>query len=80
MSIQQIEVITRTGQAGETFPVSFSWQGNTYTVQDIGRRWTDLQGEHILVLTPQKRTYELIYSINRVGWFLNIDKVAPLSI
>ena len=78
MSNQPIEVVTLSGQQSEFTPVSFTWQGQTYIIEDIGRRWTDILGEHILVLTHQKHTYELILNPDRTTWFLNIGKAPPL--
>ncbi|MBN1146169.1 MAG: CinA family protein [Anaerolineales bacterium] len=68
--MQAIEVKARFDDQGRIIPVSFTWQGRTYLVEAIGRRWQDEAGQHILVMTPGEKVYELALSSAEMQWYL----------
>ena len=64
-----IEVKADPGPDGRLFPRSFVYQGQTFQVDSIGRRWQSESGEHVLVMIqPNDRVFELLYS--RGVWHL----------
>ena len=77
-----VEVITRPGHDDENLPapLNFRWLGRTFMIEEIGRRWNDIQGSHILVLTFQRQTFELVFNPEHTGWSLNSDKVPPVMV
>ncbi len=68
--MEAIEVTARFDASGRVTPLSFSWQGSTYLVDSTGRRWQDENGQHILVMVPAGRVFELIYVPSRKRWYL----------
>ncbi|MFP4321702.1 MAG: hypothetical protein ACLFTK_04545 [Anaerolineales bacterium] len=48
-------------QNGTPRPRSLTLDGQTLTVIDIGRRWADESGQHMLVRVADGRVYELLY-------------------
>ena len=54
------EVEVRRSATGEVRPVRFTWQGATLDITSYGRRWSDEEGEHWLVMADQpERTFTL---------------------
>ena len=58
---QKIEVSVHKEIAGQWQPDRFLWQGRMYTILEIGRRWQDLDGEHILVMILAARYTSLFW-------------------
>lgn len=74
-----IEVSSRVNQAGEQVPFSFTWEGKSYRVDGVGRRWVENGGEHILVMVqPNNQVYELRYEPEGDRWQL-VRKHEPPS-
>jgi PncC family amidohydrolase len=69
--MQAIEVKARFDNQGKVIPVSFTWQGQVYPVEATGRRWQDEAGQHILVMTPGNKVYELVLSPGEMRWRLS---------
>ncbi len=67
--MEPIEVTARFDRDGGITPLDFTWQGRKYPVTDVGRRWTDEEGEHILVMAGGERVYELVFASGR--WSLD---------
>lgn len=65
-----IEVMARFDARGNVLPMQFTWQGSSYAVESIGRRWVNGDGEHILTLTPSGKTFELVYVRAEERWYL----------
>ncbi|MGD8456743.1 MAG: hypothetical protein PVF83_10185 [Anaerolineales bacterium] len=64
-----IEVSSRVNQAGEQIPFLFTWEGNSYRVDGVGRRWEENEGEHILVMVqPDNQVYELRFEPTSSCW------------
>jgi hypothetical protein len=73
--MEPVEVTAVFDPEGEITPLRFSYQGRTQPVSSTGRRWEDEQGLHILVMSPDNRVFELIFSPNGRIWYLR--PVAP---
>jgi hypothetical protein len=64
-----IEVIVRHDKSGKAYPLQLVSRGATHPVTDIGRRWQDDDGEHILVMLNSNQVCELLQ--DRQGcWFI----------
>jgi hypothetical protein len=70
MSHQKIEVFYHVDAGSQPQPERFIWSGRTYQVEDIGRRWDDEAGHHILVMANGSRVYELILDPTGETWFI----------
>lgn len=68
--VESISVQADVRPTGKLYPQSFLWRDNTYQVESSGRRWEDEEGEHILVMTPEKQSFELLYKEEESTWFL----------
>lgn len=66
----QIEVVARFDARGDVIPQQLTWQDRSYAVESIGRRWDEPDGQHILVLTPNGQTFELVYMRLDDSWYL----------
>ena len=73
-----VEVHARFDLHGQAIPISFAWRDRIYPVESLGRRWQDAQGEHILVMVPGGKVFELIYTPSS-GWRL-VRSVAGSSL
>ena len=56
-----IDVIARHDESGTIYPLHFIWSGTSYRVSDVGRRWQDDAGEHILVMLDSGQVCELLH-------------------
>jgi len=68
--MEPIEVTTRYNQQGDIIPPSFIWRDREYSVISVGRVWQDEVGHHILVMVPDEKVYELIYSPKELRWYM----------
>lgn len=66
----KIEVQARFEPSGKPVPIEFRWQGRTFFVQAMGRRWKDSQGQHILVQAGAQQVYELLFQTDGEQWWL----------
>ena len=55
---------------GEVQPKRFVFGGQIKNVQDIGRRWQDETGEHMLVMVDEEHVFELVFQPGRELWQL----------
>jgi hypothetical protein len=67
---QKIEVGAHKEIGGQWEPDRFIWQGTNYKILEIGRRWQDEDGQHILVMVLGGQVYELILDIDQISWYL----------
>lgn len=72
--MEPIEVTARFDAQGKTTPLSFVWQGKTYTVESSGRRWEDERGQHILIMIPDGQVFELLFAAAEGRWYLKLTK------
>lgn len=68
--MEEIEVMTLFDSQGSVTPLSFVWQGHSYVVDSTGRRWRDEKGQHILVMIPGRRVFELLFVPYECRWYL----------
>ena len=69
--MQLIEVTARFDHKGKAIPLSFIWEGKSYKVDAVGRRWTAEDGEHILIMIqPGDIVYELLYKAKEGLWMM----------
>jgi hypothetical protein len=68
LEIVQVEYRYTVGK--EIQPLHFVFAGQIKNVQDIGRRWQDEDGEHMLVMVEEERVFELVFQSLNKQWFL----------
>ena len=68
--MEAVEVTTRFDRQGRIIPLSFIWRGREYTVLSVGRGWQDEAGQHLLVMVPGERVYELVFSTTELRWYM----------
>ncbi|MGA9531182.1 MAG: hypothetical protein WBR18_00540 [Anaerolineales bacterium] len=56
---------------GELRPTAFIWEGRRYAVHHHGRQWNEKGVRHFLVMTADRRPYELVYSEESGQWRLH---------
>ena len=64
------EVTARFDQQGKISPLRFTWQGQAYPVDSIGRQWEDESGLHYLVTSPIEQIFELRFTPEDRRWFV----------
>jgi hypothetical protein len=75
--MEPVEVTVRFDMQGKAYPQRFVWGGQVYAVNSTGRRWQDQTGLHILVMTAEAKTYELVFDPQALRWFLNPAGASP---
>lgn len=68
--MEPVEVAALFDGTGLARPLNFTWRGQTYAVVSTGRRWTDERGQHILVMVPGDRVFELLFAPAGSRWYL----------
>lgn len=63
------EVVAHWTSDGRIVPQRFTWQGQVYLVESVGRAWQDERGEHLLVMVPGGQVFRLSYQVGS-GWKL----------
>ena len=79
--MEKIEITTRFTREGVVLPIDFTLGEETIPVLDIGRRWQDESGQHILVMDHRKDTYHLFFQLSDLSWYLvrDIKDSPPLA-
>jgi hypothetical protein len=72
-----VAVTARFDPQGKAYPKQFVWGGRVYDVTSTGRRWRDQAGEHILVMTAEAKTYELIFDPHGMHWLIKPTDASP---
>ena len=71
---ESVSVEARFDEEGRVIPTAFTWQGQTYHLSDMGRRWAETDGPHrlyhCLVMTPTMETFELCLDTSTLQWRL----------
>jgi len=75
--MEPIEVTVRFDIQGKAYPQQFVWGGQVYVVTSTGRRWQDQAGQHVLVMTVEAKTYELVFNPGELRWYLNPAGASP---
>ena len=68
--MEPIEVTAHFEADGQVNPLSFARKGVVHTVESTGRRWSDEQGQHILVMVPGGKVFELVFAAGEGRWYL----------
>lgn len=68
--MQPIDVIARFNRDGKVTPLRFTWMDSEYLVESTGRHWETSEGQHVLVMIPGGRIFELVFSLSHRRWFL----------
>lgn len=76
--MELIDVTAQFDSQGRITPLGFIWKGLTFPVDSTGRRWEDERGQHILVMVPGGRTFELLYAVQERAWYLIPIGLGPL--
>jgi hypothetical protein len=69
-ALRATQVIAQFDEEGKITPLRFNWQGQMIAVTSSGRRWEDEVGQHILVMVPGERIFELIFIPAELRWYL----------
>ena len=75
--MEPVEVTVRFDTQGKAYPQQFVWGGRAYTVTSTGRCWQDQVGRHVLVMTVEAKTYELVFDPLEIRWYLNSAGASP---
>ncbi|MGD8813828.1 MAG: DUF6504 family protein [Anaerolineales bacterium] len=67
---EMIEVETRLRSDGTLQPKAFVWRGRRYAITSLGRRWSHEGIEHMLVMAPEGKPFELAYDPAKGTWRL----------
>lgn len=70
-TMETIDVLVHFDSDGRATPVRFNWRGAEYLVDSTGRRWEDQDGQHILVMIPGGRAFELLFAPAESLWYLS---------
>jgi len=69
---EAVAVEARFDKEGTVIPTALTWEGRTYTISDLGRRWMETEGSHqlyhCLVMTPTGETFELCLNTATLQW------------
>lgn len=76
--MQAIEVTAYFDENGKVMPISFTWNGSRYQIESVGRHWHTEEGQHILVMVPGGRIFELLFVCNESRWFLGRAETSHL--
>lgn len=77
MTLEIVEVTAHWGKKGRFEPDQFIWQGQAYPVESTGRHWEDLDGLHVLCMTPGGQVFELVFQLNPARWMIRPPLVTP---
>lgn len=76
--MQTIEVTAHFDEGGKIMPLSFTWKSSRYQIESVGRRWSAEDGQHILVMVPGGRIFELLFACKESRWYLGRVETARL--
>lgn len=68
--MEPVEVTASFDQRGLITPRSFTFDEVEYRVVSVGRRWSDQDSQHILVMVPGERVFELVFLPGSGVWYL----------
>ena len=69
--MEPVEVTARFDLQGVITPLNIIKDQKTTPVTGVGRRWSDPQGVHILVMVPGEQIYELLFATAQNRWFIS---------
>lgn len=68
--MEPIEATVHFDEQGKITPLHFTWKGSLLRVESTGRRWTDDDGQHLLVMVTSGRIYQLIFKGTQGRWYI----------
>ncbi len=68
--MEPIEITARFDPQGQITPLRFTWKERSYLVESTGRRWTGVDGQHILVMAISGELFELLFAPAEGRWYL----------
>lgn len=68
--MEPIEVTAHFDPQGAITPLHFTWKGTSHRVESTGRRWVDEAGQHMLVMAPDGRIYQLTFVSREGRWYI----------
>jgi len=68
--MEPVEVLANFDLQGVVTPQRFTFHEVEYRVVSVGRRWIDEDGQHILVMVPGERVFELVFLPGSGTWSL----------
>lgn len=78
--MEAIEVTAHFDNNGQVTPLHFIWKGSRYQIESVGRRWFAEDGQHILVMVPGDRIFELLFASKESRWYLGrADTARPVA-
>jgi hypothetical protein len=72
-------VTPRFDAQGKIYPLRLALEGREYPILDVGRRWEDAAGLHILVMTGEQRVWELMYRLDSARWYVLRPSSRPFA-
>lgn len=69
-AMEAVAVKAKFDEQGQVLPLSFTWRGREYLVETVGRRWSAENGQHMLVMVPSGRMFELVFLPQESRWVL----------
>ena len=67
-----VSVEARFDEEGKVTPTALTWQGRTYHISDVGRRWVETNAPHrlyhCLVMIPTGETFDLYLDTSTLQW------------
>lgn len=68
VDFQPVEVECYSGQRFGERPISFRWQGEEYSVEDIEKEWIEPGQRHFVVRVKGGGRFELVYNEQKDAW------------
>jgi nicotinamide-nucleotide amidase len=78
--LQPVRVESKTMPGSVVIPMTMTWQGHSYMITDTGRRWNSEDGQHMLVLTSEQQSFELVLAPDGVNWYLNTSSLPTFHV
>ena len=75
--MEKIDVTSQLDPKGNLIPIRFTWKGQTYRVDSIGRSWQADDGFHVLVMDMRNQAYHLLHIADKSTWCLIRGGRAP---
>ena len=68
--MEPIEITAHFDELGKITPLHFTWKGSLLRVESTGRRWSDDDGQHLLVMVSSGRIYQLTFRGGEGRWYI----------
>jgi hypothetical protein len=75
--MEPIEVTARFDPSGKIYPIGLRRGEQSHLITDVGRRWRDEGGLHILVMLDGGLVWELLFRLEDTCWYLKRTPAVP---